>query len=130
MLIFGHKFINSESFYLIKRIEHIKKTPSNSTVIFEFNELNLELCYYCQQNSVKFAVIADNVKDILFSSSLDASFIVCDKVLAPKAQKYADEYMFDAKILLYSSDDEDLEWSADLGIDGVLFEKGIDYGSC
>jgi hypothetical protein len=38
--------------------------------------------------------------------------------------------MFDAKILLYSSDKADIEWSAEQGIDGILFEEGVDYGSC
>jgi hypothetical protein len=130
MLILGHKYIKSVPFYFIKQEEDIKKTPSNSTVMFEFSEKNLDLCYYCQKNGISFALIVEKVNDILFASRLDAAYIISDKTLVCKAQKYADEYMFDAKILLYSSDDEDLEWSADLGIDGVLFEKGIDYGSC
>ncbi len=130
MLIIGHKFVKSDSFYFIKKQEDIKKTPSNSTVMFEFNEQNLDLCYYCQKNSVSFAVIADRINDIVFASALDASFIICDKVISPKAQKYADEYMFDAKILFYSSDEADIEWVAENGVDGILFEEGVNYGSC
>ncbi len=130
MIILGHDFIKSEPFYFIKKVEDIINTPSNSTIVFEFSEKNLEFCEHCQKEDVSFAIIADVVKDVLFANSLGASFIICDKKLSPKAQKLADEYMFDAKILLYGVDNADLEWAADLGIDGILFEKGIDYGSC
>jgi len=127
MIILGHEFIKSEPFYFIKKSEDILNTPSNSTVVFEFSEKNLELCEHCRDENVSFAIIADVVSDVLFSNALGAGFIICDKRLVEKAQKLADEYMFDAKILFYGVD---LEWAADLGIDGILFEKGIDYGSC
>lgn len=130
MIILGHDFIKSELFYFVKKSENIVNTPPNSTVAFEFSEQNLELCEHCREEDVSFAIIADVVKDVLFANSLGANFIICDKKLAAKAQKLADEYMFDAKILLYVANEADLEWAADLGIDGILFEKGIDYGSC
>ncbi len=130
MIILGHDYIKSKQFYLIKESEDIKKTPANSTVAFDFNEKNLELCRYCKENDVLFALIVEKSKDVLFANLLEASYIMCDKILSPKAQKFADEYMFDAKVLLYSSCEDDLEWAADLGVDGIIFEKGINYGSC
>ncbi len=130
MIILGHDFIKSEPFYFVKKSEDIVNTPSNSIVVFEFSEQNLELSEHCRDENVSFAIIADVVRAVLFANSLGAGFIICDKKLAPKAQKLADEYMFDAKILLYATNEADLEWAADLGIDGILFEKGIDYGSC
>lgn len=130
MIILGHRFIESEPFYLIKKSEDIDNTPSNSVVVFDFNEENIALCKYCKSNSVSFALIADKVEDILFANALETNYIICDKTHAPKAQKLADEYMFDAKILLYGANESELAWAADLGIDGILFEEGIDYGSC
>lgn len=130
MIIFGHRFVKTEPFYLIKKVEDIKNTPPNSTVVFDFSEKNLELIDHCNKSSIPFAVICDSIKDVLFSNALEAKFIICDKVVSPKAQKLADNYMFDAKILLYSGIEADLEWAAENEIDGILFEKGIDYGSC
>lgn len=130
MIIFGHYFIKTEPFYLIKKSEDIAKTPSNSTVVFQFDENSIALCEYCQKNGVSFAIIADSVKDAIFANALEASYIISDKILSPKVQKMADSYMFDAKVLLYGSDESDLEWAAESEIDGIIFEKGIDYGSC
>ncbi len=130
LIILGHDFIKSEPFYLIKKSEDIIQTPANSTVVFDFNEQNLELCRYCEEHDVLFTLIVKKSKDVLFANALKASYIICDKTLAPKAQKLADDYMFDAKILLYSLCEDDIEWAADLGIDGIIFEKGINYGSC
>jgi hypothetical protein len=130
MIIIGHKFIKTQPFYLIKSSEEIVKTPSNSTVVFQFDENNLDLIEHCTKSGIGFANICDSIKDVLFANSLGAKYIICDKVVSQKAQKLADIYMFDAKILLYSSEEEDLEWVAENEIDGILFEKGIDYGSC
>lgn len=130
MIILGHDYLECAPFYFVKKSEDIANTPSNSVVLFEFSEENLALCHHCKENDVSFALIADSAKEALFANVLEASYILCDKVLSPKVQKLADEYMFDAKVLLYSSEEADLEWAADLGIDGIIFEKGIDYGSC
>ncbi|MCH9814235.1 MAG: hypothetical protein K0U47_09890 [Epsilonproteobacteria bacterium] len=130
MIILGHNYIKSEPFYFIKKIEDIDNTPSNSLVLFEFVEENLTLCTHCKENGIAFALIADSVKASLFANALEADYLLCDKALAPKVQKLADEYMFDAKVLLYSGEEADLEWASELGIDGIIFEKGIDYGSC
>ena len=129
MILLGHEYIPHKPFHLIIKKEDIEKTPPNSTVVFEFSDANVALCHYCRENGLKFALIADKAKDVLFANALGSGFIITDKSLAEKAQKYADEYMFDAKILVYG-EEVDLEWAADLAIDGVMFEKGIDYGSC
>lgn len=125
MIILGHSYIKSEPFYLVKNSKDIEKTPPNSTVVFSFTEQNLELCEFCKKNLVNFAVIVDEVRDILFANALEATYIICGKELAAKAQKLADEYMFDAKILLFGREESYLEWGADLGIDGIIFENGI-----
>jgi len=127
MLIIGHSEIIYEPFYFINSADDIDVTPSNSTVVFEYSKDKLELCRYCQKNSVSFALICDEVKDVLLASANGASYIVCDKKNIQKAQKYADSYMFDAKVLLYTSDENDIIWCADHEIDGIVFEDGISY---
>ena len=130
MIIIGHPWIDFEPFYLVKKIEDIGCTPPNSRVIFSFNEASLPLCRHCAQNGVSFALICDTKRDILFAQALGCDYIVCDKNVAIDAQKFADGYLFDAKILLYTGAQSDMEWVADHEIDGILLEEGIDYGSC
>ena len=130
MILIGHPWIAFEPFYFIKSIEDIGKTPSRSKVIFPFGKETLEISYHCVQNSVSFGLICDSKKDILLAQALGCDFIICDKSLAKEAQKFADGYLFDAKILLYSSLEEDIEWAGDHEIDGILLEEGIEYGSC
>ncbi len=130
MIIIGHPWIAYKPFYFIKSREDIAKTPANSTVIFSFSEAHLDLCRYCQENGISFALICDTKEDVLLAQASACDFIVCDKAVAPAAQKFADGYLFDAKILLYSGAKEDILWAADHEIDGILLEEGIDYGSC
>ncbi len=130
MIIIGHEWILYEAFYFIKSIEDISKTPSNSKVIFQFSKDTLDISYHCANNGISFALICDSKKDVLFAQALNCDFIVCDKTIVKDAQKFADGYLFDAKILLYSSQEDDIQWAAQHEIDGILFEKGIDYGSC
>ena len=127
MLIIGAKEVAYNPFYFIKSSEDIDVTPPNSVVVFEYSSSKLELINHCRKNDISFALICDELQDVLFASANGASYIICDKTNIKKAQKYADDYMFDAKILLYTSNQDDLLWCADEGIDGVLFEDGISY---
>ena len=127
MLIIGVKEVEFEPFYFIKTSEDIDVTPSNSTVVFEYSHEKKELIEYCKKNKVSFALICDEILDVLFANANGADFIVCDKSTIKKAQQYANEYMFDAKILLYSVSRDDILWCADEGIDGIIFEDGISY---
>lgn len=130
MLIIGHPWVAYRPFYFIKKEEDIARTPSGSTVIFSFSEDSLDLAGHCRQNAIPYALICDTRRDVLFAQALGCSYIVCDKEVVEAAQKFADGYLFDAKILLYSSVEADLEWAAEREIDGILLEEGIDYGSC
>ena len=127
MLIIGHSEVEFQPFYFIKSSDDIAVTPSNSTVVFEYSKNTLELVKHCQNNSVSFALICDELKDTLLANANSASFIICDKNIAKEAQKFADEYMFDAKILLYSSDESELLQTAKDSIDGIIFENAISY---
>ncbi len=119
MLVLNHKDLKSEIFSKINSIQEIKFTQSNSTLIFDFN---IEICNYCNQNSLEFGVRIKRVKEVIFSANLNAKYIfINDEELILKAQKIADDYMYDSKIILEIKSEEELEWSAINAIDGVYF---------
>ncbi len=130
MIIIGDELLEYNPLYFINSKEDIVATPPKSIVIFEFKKQKIELCRYCRENKVEFALIADEMREVIYSNAFEAKYIICDKKIALSAQKFANEYVIDSKILLYSSDESDLEWVANNAIDGILFEGGIDYGSC
>ena len=127
MLIIGHDEVLFEPFYFVKSIEDISVTPPNSTVVFEYSKNSLELVRHCQKNKLSFALICDELKDTILANANDANYIICDKNIIQETQKYANEYLFDAKVLLYTSSEDDILWCAKNGIDGVLFENAISY---
>ena len=130
MIIIGHRWIDSTPFYSVDSIEDIKKTPPNSKVLILFSEENLDLCKYCSSNGVIFGVGVQKKKEILFASSLGASYLVSDsKKLMKKAQKLAENYLFDMKTLLLVENEKNLMWVANSGIDGILFERGVINGN-
>jgi hypothetical protein len=127
MLIIGLEEVEFKPFYFIKAIDDISVTPPNSTVVFEYSKDNLELIKHCRKSDVSFALICDELKDTLLANANDANFIICDKTIVKDTQKFADEYMFDAKVLLYSSSEDELLWCANESIDGIIFENAISY---
>jgi len=118
MKIFGHNFIENRQFYFISKIEDIKKTSSNSVIFCDFNK---EIIIYCKNQDVLFGVKVKNIKELILSSASNASYLLVDKNFSEVAQKIANEYMFDAKILLLSKNEDDIEFCAKNGIDGILF---------
>ncbi len=125
MLIFGHRFIESEDFYHVSDIESIKNTPPSSTIYLEFSEDNLDIISHLQTNQLHFALRVKTIQDIVYASSLGASFIVISEDLAKSAQNIANNYLFDAKILVKIKEEDEIEELAILGVDGVIFSNAI-----
>lgn len=122
MLLIGHELIPSDPFYRVDTVEQIAKTPSNATLLFHFDPV---LIAYCVAQKVSFALHVKQIKELVLANALGASYFVVDKTLALHAQKIADDYLFDGKVLLLSNDDNDIEFAASHTIDGILFETAI-----
>ncbi len=125
MLLFGHRFIPSKSFYHIDSIEAIKNTPPSSTLYFAFSEENLDIIEYVNTNSIAFMLSVQNITELIYASSLGAKFILVPKELAKTAQDIAESYLFDTKIIVKIEEESEIEEMALLSLDGVLFTNAI-----
>ena len=125
MLLFGHRFIENENFYHIIDSEAISKTPPNSTIYLEFKENNLDIIKNLNENSVTFALSINTLTELIYASSLGATYIIVSQELAKSAQNIAESYLFDAKILVSIESEESIEEMAELNIDGVIFSNAI-----
>jgi len=125
MLLFGHRFIESESFYHITDIDAITKTPPSSTLYLPFSEENLDIISYLNANSVSFVLVVADIKELIYASALNAKYIVVSKKLAKTAQDIAESYLFDSKILVTIEKESEIEEMALLNIDGVLFANAV-----
>lgn len=126
MLIFGHKYFKTEPLYKINSWEDAQKTPSNSLLLFTFQMENyFDLIQKCNKNSVKYTLKVETLKEVIFAHNFGANYIVVEKSLAKNAQKVANEYLFDAKILAIIEHEDEIEELALFGIDGVIFSNTI-----
>jgi hypothetical protein len=125
MLIFGHRFIPSNSFYHVSDIDNITNTPPSSVIHIEFKEENLDIISHAKINQINTSIYVKNIREIIYASNLGASFIIVKEELATDAQKIATEYLFDAKVLVLIEDENEIEKYALLGIDGVIFSNAI-----
>jgi len=125
MLIFGHRFIKSDNFYHVTNIDAISNTPSNSVIYLDFSEDNLETIKHIVLNEITLALGVKNITDLIYASSLGASYIVLTDSLAQTAQDIANNYLFDAKILIHISEESEIEELAILGVDGVILSNAI-----
>jgi hypothetical protein len=119
MIIVGLENLGLNSFSKINAISDIQNTNSNAVVEFKYNE---DILKYCQQNNVKSAVEVTNIQEVVFANILDASFIIVSKELCLEAQKLADHYMYDAKILVEIASQDEISWAASNLIDGVILK--------
>ncbi len=125
MFIYGHRFIKSESFYHVESIDSIQNTPPSSTLFVEFDESSLDIIEHIRANQMIFSLSVKNITEIIYASELGASFIVVNKDLAKTAQDIANNYLFDAKILVHIDNENEIENIALIGIDGVIFSNAI-----
>lgn len=125
MLFFGHRFIKSEKFYHVFDTDTIVQTPPSSTIYLEFEEKNFDIIDYLNQNTIQFALKVRDVTELVYAAALGASYCIVNQKLAKTAQKIAENYLFDAKILVHIDDEDEIEEMALLGIDGVIFTEAI-----
>lgn len=124
MLIIGYPSIPYLSFYQIKSIAQIAQTPSNGLLLFDFD---IELCTHANTQNLSFALHVKNIKELVLANALGTKYFIVDKSLAINAQKVADDYLFDGKIMLLSMDESDIEFVALNAIDGIIFEESIKF---
>lgn len=122
MKIIGDDLIPFEDFFVVNLIEDIAKTKSNSQIFFDFDE---KLLKYSFEQSINFFVRVKSIKEAIYSNSLNAKYIVCEKELAKELQKIADNYMFDSKILALIESNEEFEEIVRFEIDGVIYRETI-----
>jgi len=122
MLLIGHPFLQNEKFYYITMMEQIVQSKPNATLFFDFD---VPLSNYAQAQHLTFALHVKNIKELVLANALGASFFIVDKSLAINAQKVADDYLFDGKVMLLGIDENDIEFVALNAIDGIIFKDGI-----
>jgi hypothetical protein len=123
MILIGHPLVQSEKLYAVSSVEEIKKTPSNATLYVHFQQRYITLIKHCQDHGVSIAIRVKSLMDAILSNAFKARFIICEKSLAPKIQRIAENYLFDSKILCIVSTESDIEWCAHHEIDGIIFEE-------
>jgi len=125
VLIFGHPYLESPTLYHVDNIEAISNTPSNANICLEYSSSNIDLINYCRQNKLNFSLSINSIKELIFAENFDAKYIIINSNLVHSAQKIAEQYLFDAKILCRVSSEEEIEPLAIQGVDGVLFKEAI-----
>lgn len=125
MLILGHPFIQYSPFFFIDSHDEIAKTPANSTLMFNYTDDAITLAKHCEAQGIAFAMSVETLTQLNFAENLGASFLIVDKSLCQAAQKVAESYLYDAKILCRVFEESELESLLLDGIDGVMFPDAV-----
>ena len=123
MIILGHPLIPFKPLNKVTKIEDIKSSEPNCTILIDFNDK--ELLQYSIGQDISLALHVKSIKDACLANALGAKFLLVDENLSKEVQNIATEYLFDAKILLQIESEDDIERAAKNFIDGVVFTKGI-----
>ncbi|MFV0481762.1 MAG: hypothetical protein ACK5LP_07230 [Campylobacteraceae bacterium] len=126
MIIIGHENVPFQPFFWIKTVDDINLAPEKSPIIFKQNSAKFkELVLACSKKNREFANEVFSINEALIANANRATFLVVNSLeLAKGLQKIAEDYLFDAKILLRITKEKDLEKIAQKGIDGVVFPQG------
>lgn len=125
MILFGHPLIPSEQFYHISSIDAIANTPSNSIIALFFEEQNLDIITHLRDNNIRFALYVTSSVEAVLAENLRATYLIVLPKNGDDVQRVAEHYLFDAKVLGYCEEQEDLESLIDMRLDGAIFGDTI-----
>lgn len=125
MILFGHPLIPSERFYHISSIEAIINTPPNSVISLFFEEQNLDIIAHLHLNKIRFALYVNSSVEAILAENLRAAYLIVNTKNGSEIQKIAEHYLFDAKVLGYCEEEENLEKLIDMRLDGAIFAEAI-----
>jgi hypothetical protein len=125
MKLFGHPLIPSERFYHIESLDAIAKTPSNTVIALFFSPQNLDLIVYLRANKIRFALYVTSTVEAVLAENMNAHYLLVHPKIASEVQKVADHYMFDAKVLGYIEQEDQLEKLIEMRLDGAVFIEAI-----
>jgi len=125
MLLFGHPLLPSERFYHIESLEAIAKTPSNSVVVLFFAVQNIDLIAHLRNHKIPFGLYVASTTEAVLAENMRADYLIVHPKVGEEIQKVADHYMFDAKVLGYIDQEEQLEKLIDMRLDGAVFIEAI-----
>jgi len=104
MMILNDNRFSNEKFFQATTLEDISNSPNNSTIIFKYNENEINLYQFCSQNNIPYGVEINSIKEFIFILNLRAKYAFCNSIeLASTLQKIADNYLSDTKIILKTS---------------------------
>jgi len=125
MIVIGHSWIKSQKLRKVFSIEDIKNAPAEDVVLLEPLVDSHTFAQYCQENSIAYAVVTNTLDDAVFANALGAKYMICEEDIALMIQPIAQEYLFDARILVLIHNEKEIAKIARGGIDGVVFSEAI-----
>lgn len=125
MLIIGHPWIKSQRFFKVFAMEGIQKSQAEDMILLGPLVDSHSLAVHCQENNVPYAILAHTLDDAIFANALGAKYIICEADESLNIQSVANEYLFDARILVRIESEKEISKSAKCGVDGVIFADAI-----
>lgn len=122
MKIIGHELIKFEPFFECLKEQDISSDREN---LFDYNKLMIK---HAQKMGANFSLKTDDIVEVILANAAGAKFIIVPCELASKAAKIAQNYLFDAQIAVIIKDEREIEALSEVGVDAVIFEKGIYNG--
>jgi hypothetical protein len=120
VIILNDKRFNNEIFFKAFSKEDIKNSPNNSTIIFEFDENDIDLYNFCKNSNIEYGVEISSITEFIFITNLDAKYAFCNDIkFAKNLQKLADNYLTQTKVIVKSSI-KNIEKIALAEIDGIF----------
>jgi len=125
MILFGHPLLFSECFYHVESIDAIVHTPSNAVIAVVFEEQNMDIITHLHLNSIRFALYVTTPVEAVLGENLRAIYLIVSAENGSEIQKVAEHYLFDAKVLGYCEEEENLEELIEMRLDGAIFGEAI-----
>jgi hypothetical protein len=123
MILLNHPDLKSQKVVFVDSSTDVLTTPTGSLLVYTFDRTMIENYQQMITGGLPLAIEVASIVELLLVASFSPRFCIVPTFLAKEAQRLATNYLWDTKVIVAITREQEIVWASLLELDGVLFKK-------
>jgi hypothetical protein len=120
MILLNHPDLESQKIVFVENSIDVLQTPTGSLLVYKFDRAMIENYEKMIKGGLPLAIEIASIVELVLVATLSPRFCIVPPFLAKEAQRLATNYLWDTKVIVAITREQEIVWASSLELDGVL----------